>query len=328
MEEYNLQTNYSKEEDLTVDDDGSDSVLNDMTKNLEFSIPSNTLFFLGSSCYVATSIFDLNWLEKNPGYYSYDDDSKNGVDMADDDGTYYDYEYFGFSLYNITSISGASFFVLNAIIDFYQCQYNAKEIDFTTSTYLRGRDILCDYMSAILFGAGALTDVASFLLSAHRQVIAAIIASNIYFLSSIPALINIMNSCQLSSPPHGGLLFSMIGDILFFVGSLIDLGISYISDPDLISVNKTWIYGMSVLSSVLWLVDAMLYLAADCWVFHKNTQPKNDQIDGERQSSPILLRSTRNIGWSASLPSEDESYSAEWDQGDRPESPPRWRSIL
>jgi hypothetical protein len=337
MEKDSLQTAYSIEEDNESDDESAfdepvEALLSDLAENLKFSIPSNVLFFLGSLCYVMISIYDCLWLKHNPNYYnpnyysySYDQNEETSVE------DYYDYGTFKINAYSITSISGALFFVLNAMTDLYQCRCNTQDSQinlcraFSTASSANGvRDILGNYISAILFGSGALTDAVSMSLSTQHQAVAGIISSHIYFLSSIPALSNVMNSCPFSSAPPG-IRFSMIGDLLFFIGSLIDVLISYINDPKLIQVNRNWIYGTSFLSSSLWLIDAILYLVGDYWVhrYHVNSQGERDENeDGENSS--VLLRSSRRIGWSSSLPPEDEDCSNTLVHRDMDHSPPRW----
>ena len=324
VEEGPLQTAYSIEEES--DEDSIESLLSDWVEGLKFSIPSNSLFFLGSLCYVWMSIHDWLWLKHNPDYYN-DDPSSEEASSATDDYSYY-YSY-GINAYKITGILGSLCFILNVLTDLYRCRCDSKEINFSLSAVLSGesesRDLLRDCISATLFGSGALTDIVSTSLSAHHQATAGIISSHIYFLSSIPALINLVNSCPISSSPTG-ILLSLIGDLLFFIGSSIDVGISYISDPELLRVNRDWIYGSSFFSSFLWLIDAILYLAADYWIFHYHDKlySTQDQPNGNGDNSSVELRSSLQVGWSSFSPGDGDNSDTLLVQGGRDNSPPRW----
>jgi hypothetical protein len=84
-----------------------------------------------------------------------------------------------------------------------------------------------------------------------------------------------------------------VGDLLFLAGSLIDVMCSYINLDSTAAISD-WFF---LLSAVLWLIDAIFYVAADWIAFHEDDEddtplvvPLNDSSDRSQRSSGISLK--------------------------------------
>ena len=113
----------------------------------------------------------------------------------------------------------------------------------------------------LAFGCASAIDVAA--RHIQNTIIGANISvatSHIYLLSAIIALWGTTFSCP--SIPVGLTLF---GDILFALGSVIDVVLSYVQDGE-IHFHKMLDDRWWCLSSALWLIDAWLYFLSDITV--------------------------------------------------------------
>lgn len=229
-------------EDFPETDDSSESSSESIYefKDFMFVVLSNCMFFIGSSCYVTTAHWDLKWYI--------------GVQNSDDDYyKYYDFsiKHFEMSTYTAIVIFGATLLIFNATLDLTVCLNRAKSYEVSVFH----RDIFSDILSAVAFGLAASIDFVTTFLTGnvvHLITTTSIVSAHIYLLSAIFSLWGTpLCKCYTS---EGRL--SLIGDWLFLVGSLIDVIISYISDPALIKVNDIILYRSSVFSSFLWLTDA------------------------------------------------------------------------
>ncbi len=246
------------------------SSLSEVEYDLKYSLPSNVMFLLGSSCSVALSVIDLRWNAK----------------WGDDDYYYWEYYYAHpelfvsaarslfpwFSWYYFLSIGGAILFILNAGIDLFRCHRISKieEISIFDKN-LRG-----DTYAAILFGMAATLDLRGSLISSSESGgidgFMWLLSSHLYLFSALSTLSSMNYRC--GSIP---LSLNLIGDILFMIATLIDVSISYISDPDIVFETQHVLLRFGLLSSVLWLLDAILYIAANVIVLCM-TKQKNDAV--------------------------------------------------
>jgi hypothetical protein len=126
-------------------------------------------------------------------------------------------------------------------------------------------------MIGLTFGTGAAFDLAGGLIVDSLEPLSdmlSMIACHIYLLNALLLTMPIFSSCSLRKPfpninelchCHGAKL-EYIGDLLFLIGSIIDVMLSYwnLEFSGLNLVN----YGF-LLSAVLWLIDAIFYIAAD-----------------------------------------------------------------
>lgn len=203
---------------------------------------------------------------------NYDDD----YDDDYDDGYYVGRKYYA---YSVISFIGALVFVFNATWDMYWCFGRQKEREENIKKGCESDDEeeneawraeeRRNFMSALAFGvAGSIDLVVSFCI--QKESIAAnlsIASAHIYLLSAIMSLRASTSSCN-SIPTT----LTRGGEVLFALGSIIDVVISYISDPKLSRLNDHVLAEWAYTSSILWVTDAWLYLLADAtifWYYHK-----------------------------------------------------------
>lgn len=242
---------------------------------LYFSIPSNLLFLLGSICYTIVSALDLEWEEADE--LDPDDDGDNDDDSEIDAA---------FDYYKFLCLVGASLFVLNAIVDMTQCLF-LQRIS-RSKGYFCHQELIACASSAFLFGCAALLDLMTsvsvniFSISGSDTGAISIASAHLYLVSACCAMAN-----SRIGYSNNFEMMSFVGDAMFLVGSFIDVVISYISDPDIIASNQHVLLRLGMVSSVLWLIDAMFYLVADIF-FYKFETPVGVS-DEETVRSPLLL---------------------------------------
>jgi hypothetical protein len=259
------------------DDTSSQSECSEMEDDIKFSLPSNVLFFFGSFCGVTLSVLDLQW----------------NLKWGDDDYYYYEYYYSHynastkslknkFSLYSCLSIGGAGLLILNAGLDLYRCLCTSKRDHMS----LCGGDLRGDTCAAILFGIAATIDLRGALSSTGGpggvNGVMWLLSSHLYLFSALSAMTSINYKCD-SKP----VVLNLVGDVMFLIGSLIDVVISYISDPDIISESQNVLLRLALLSSVLWLTDAMLYISANFLVWNRRRQ--KNKFQGEMIATGLIV---------------------------------------
>lgn len=122
------------------------------------------------------------------------------------------------------------------------------------------------------FVAALFTDRASVYSTAfndmgvHLYLLNAVLLTWPIFLST-PCTLRIFFQSDKSKSCCRGDSLEYCGDLLFLIGSVIDLILSY---WDLETKNKTIVNWFHVLSAILWLIDAVFYIAADCLAIHDN----------------------------------------------------------
>ncbi len=210
------------------------------SKEFMIEVLSNLMFLVGSSFYLTTSAMDWKWamfLENvDDDYYDYDDDAV----------------YFELDSYTYISIFGAVLMILNALLDLSQCIRRANTSGIISILH---RDILSNFLAACTFGFAGTMDLWLCFLSGNvlntmnRSYIA---SANLYLLSAVLSLCG-KPMCRCSKADG---VLNLIGDWLFLKGSLIDVGVSFVSDPEIMNINSQMLSGLGLFSSFLWLVDA------------------------------------------------------------------------
>ena len=266
-----LHSNLEEPQPRNNDDDDENSIESlEYEKNvlLKFSFPSNIFFLIGSACYIILSVMDFKWAD----YYS-------------DDGYYYKYvsneeEEVSSKIdyYSCLSILGSVLFFMNATIDMSLCFYHVKT-DETNELTLWHKELRVDSSSAFFFGCGALMDLSRALASppeepnADASGMLDIVSSHLYFFSAVCAMTGLTFDRK-----NKVAMLNLTGDVMFMVGSLIDIIVSYISDPDIVTANYHIFLRLWLFSSVLWFVDAALYLLANC-LFWNQIKNSDDEVD-------------------------------------------------
>jgi len=259
----------------------------EIRKDLRFSIPSNVVFFVGSILYLILSVIDFQYGDYYYGEYYHGDyydnqmDSITNVDgstanitsavvdgMDNESDTGATSDTIKIDSYTMLSIAAASAFILNAIIDFCRCVHYRHTNSKVHSLW--HEDIRADVITAILFGIAACIDlwgaiiygISAYTDTSEKLIArATLVSTQVYLLSAIAAIMGLDWKCKSLV-----LLLAITGDILFLIGSIIDVVISYlyVIPAAVQSVDPVLLLKLSLVSSTLWLVDSILYLWSDC----------------------------------------------------------------
>lgn len=230
------------------------------------AVHSNLCFLFGSMISTILSIMDMR------SYHSDQETAGKDEEQGDDGYYYYNFYYnhgISIGLYTNLSVLSAILLCLNAYKDWNIAIENP-------SMRKRSRVISSwntDACGAVCFGIAAIIDflnafpalVKMDILSIKRDstlevfnASVSVASSHFYFFSALFAFGKIQPSCNDTSTTT-----YFVGDILFLLGSTSDLITSYISDPVIIEANKGLLLDLWLMSSVLWLIDACLYLLGD-----------------------------------------------------------------
>eukprot|EP00979_Chaetoceros_neogracilis_P002607 scaffold435_cov275-Chaetoceros_neogracile.AAC.59 len=165
---------------------------------LVFSVPSNTMFLLGSLCYVMLSVVDLlEWEKSN----SLDDDASS-ISIFD-------------HFYTNVGIIGALLLILNVAIDICRC-FN---LYVTSQLSLCHEDLRADISSAFFFGCAAFVDLWVALPSHHSVRFDAdlgVISAHLYFFSAVCAMTGLAYD-----PSNTVVMLNFKGDIMFMIQILL-----------------------------------------------------------------------------------------------------------
>lgn len=201
---------------------------------------SNAFFVLGSLFYVWYSISDVI-------------DTYNEDDSADDDTANDTW------CYKALRSAGALFYLANSIVDL---RVSIVEIQGNIGSGRFGDDPSWEVGVACTFGLAAICDLIGELIWdedwPEPGYAAGSAAVHVYLLNAL--LVISGRIPRFSSLPKA---LMSAGDILFLVGSVIDVLISYIDNP---KTPPSW-FGLiawsALFSSLLWFTDSILYVLAE-----------------------------------------------------------------
>jgi hypothetical protein len=191
---------------------------------------SNVFFLAGSGFYVWIAVWDL----KSPL-----------VDTSlqeEDDSLILNRTW---SLYDVVTIAAPFMYILNAIMEFQAAVIEKMHWELAVAVIF-GMAALMDMVGTLFYGSGSYRlDNLPFCMAVHFYLIQAILA--------------IWQGCsvfenQIASALQQG------GYLLFLIGSIIDVAISYMDASLDMHPRRMQIWSM--VSSLLWLIDAILYLVA------------------------------------------------------------------
>jgi hypothetical protein len=239
-----------------------------------YNIAADCLFFLGSICFFVTASWNF--------YYSITDSlAATETEVAD--------------WVTILSILGPLIYFLNAIVEIslvascVRCtSTNTIQSPASSNTsfqhsraaerYLTNpqhdSSTVWDLISNIFFAIAAATD---FAVVVHRQISSSLISTvessfdlrlvsvYWYFFSGLTAVFGFKLSC---SPTYRLLLGT--GDVLFLIGCVIDVILVHVARK--IAGNAEEIYSFLFVSSLLWLVNSILYIVADLMAHGKKNK--------------------------------------------------------
>jgi hypothetical protein len=208
--------------------DAALSELDDIDKT--YNIVSDTLFFLGSVCYLTVT----DWRSHYP---------VGSVDTAS---------------ISFISLLGPLLYLFNANVEICWAIHNMRRHHGES---IRRREATWDLFSNLFFGLGAIIDVAMAVNHRIRPGDAVMetdlrsLSVLVYFMSGVVSIAGFNPSCLSCYQFLIG-----TGDVLFLTGSISDLCLSVItrgiSNAD--TINSFWL-----ISATLWLVNSILYLLAD-----------------------------------------------------------------
>ena len=227
----------------------------------KWGIASNALFLIGSVLQIIPAIWDLRVCRL------YGDDDNAADDDDDESWTVSDYAHY------YMATAGAMMYILNALADLAQ----ARSEQSPPAGRLHAGGGRWEVWAALSFGAGAVLEFACYAVLGDDEegpayVATMIVSMHIYLLSGILALRgqglrcrSCAGRCSSSSALVG--LFMEGGAFLFLLGCLIDVSLSWLSNPQLLALSPTILAWGNLASTLTWLLDAVLYVSADCILY-------------------------------------------------------------
>lgn len=270
-------TDYFTEADVDVSLESPNVEDGEDLDGIKKAVHSNLCFLFGSMISTILSIMDMK------SYHS-DQDPPAGRDEGQGDDGYYYYNFYynhgiSIGLYTKLSVFSAILLCLNAYKD-WNIAIETPSLRKKTTRVISSWNT--DAFGAVCFGIAAMIDFLNAfpvllkmdILSIKRDstlevfnASVSVASSHFYFFSALFAFGKIQPSCDDKSTTS-----YFVGDVLFLLGSTSDLITSYISDPVIIEANKGLLLDLWLMSSVLWLIDACLYLLGDYfWWIAENT---------------------------------------------------------
>jgi hypothetical protein len=252
---------------------------------------SNAFFFIGSLIYVWVACWNISRLRNDTSNIP-----SPGMDSTVDN------KFFGgfgdVSLYYVVSVLAPLNYVVDAVLQL-------ADLPIAESGHLQkgfhDKPIL-EVGVQLTFGAAAVCDLMSSLIyreespsSSYDFTIAAV---HWYLVNGILMLSAKQLSCRSRSTR-----LSLIGDVLFLIGSVIDVFLSYFFNTRtseaiwrLVSIGK-------VVTTLLWLIDSILYILANIYEEEDDDEEEQDDDEvykeddylDEEISLPLVVVSDANI---------------------------------
>lgn len=249
----------------------SEHMFIEAVRKLKFSIPSNLFFLCGGLCFLISAYRDLLELDQNSRQI------RSSSFMIS-----WNLIYFGSSNRNLALeaslnvyiiVVGSVFYIFNSFVDFVQCIHFVKRSPDQIN--LLHRSIRSSTLAASFFGVAAFIDFVGCFshgesYDANRI---AILTSTLYLFSAISSISGLAWDFS-----NAALILGFMGEFLFVLGSILDCLTSYVSDPDIIHLSKEDVHRLAFISSVLWVVDAILYLAADAYILRRTYRNRDFNI--------------------------------------------------
>jgi hypothetical protein len=248
----------------------------------QYSQVSNFCFFVGSILYVWTSTISVIDAYRYYDDYEGDDDG----DGTDDDET--ESEPF-WTAYKLLASAAAAAYLANSLID---GRVALGEVQGKVGRSRFGDDPRWEIGVAVTFGVAALCDFLSELIwnddDQWPGYAAGCAAVDIYLLNAVLVLLG--RRPRFRSLPE---TLMSAGDILFLVGSVIDVTIAFVDNPNAPSSRTIEIAWCSFSSSALWFIDSLLYILADFVSDNDDDYSSVDSDDSEElQEEELEIAST------------------------------------
>lgn len=248
---------------------------------------STFFFFSGSIFYLVTSIWNIVDAYRDAAEEEgYDDDEESqGEDY---------YEPF-WNFYKLVSSLGATMYLANALVDG-RVAFGEIRGQVDAGGRFEGVSPKVEIAAATTFGVAALCDLVSELIWYDKHAwpgyFAGCAAVDIYLVNAILVL-------SARKPTFKSLPETMMsaGDILFLIGSIIDVLISLIDNPRAPSSRFIEIAWSSFVSAALWFIDSLLYIVAD----HLSLCDDYSSVDSYASLEEELEISSASVTGSADL---------------------------
>ena len=213
-----------------------------LEKPVIWGILSNFLFLFGSVLQISTAIWDLKDVDDDSSDYAYDDDAT--AEWTPSDFTYY-----------YLTVGGATMYVLNAVADLVQ-------------TCSEGGDNCWEIGAALSFGVGAVLELSCYTIfgsdeTSPSYVTTMIVSMHVYLLSGILGGPICCCYCQPHRSPES-LFIKRVSAFLFLLGALIDVTLSWLSDPAVLTLSQSALAWGNLTSTLTWLLAAILCVKVDC----------------------------------------------------------------
>ena len=256
----------------------SDWSLEGDRNEMKQSLISNAFFFLGSSTQTVLGIYELRSLYDDESGEDDDDADADDDETSNDEWTRQDYILY------ILGITGTGMYVLNAVNDFVQAKASER-----SGRGRFGGHPKHELWAAILFGFAAVLETITsifwtddrpspleanlYMISMHIYFVSGVLSLTVQGLSCSSWCRTVWScSCCKSSRAMAKLLISL-GGIFFLIGCTVDVVMSYLYDPAVANISPTVLAAANLSSSVLWFVDSLLYIAADCMIYSLFRRP-------------------------------------------------------
>jgi hypothetical protein len=229
-------------------DDASLADLDDIDKT--YNITSDTLFFLGSVCYLVVA----DWR------------ASHHVGIVDT------------TWVATVALVGPTLYVCNANVEICWAIHNMRRHHGES---VRRREATWDLFSNLFFGFGAVFDLVA---AVYYRILPGDITLEsdlrsfsviVYFMSGLVSVAGFNFSCSSCYQILIG-----TGDILFLTGSISDLVLTVVTHglSSSARINKFWL-----ISASLWLVNSILYLVADLLAYIKWKKTKGRWINASAE---------------------------------------------
>lgn len=300
-----LRTNDSVAQEFLDEEESSEDNSNGFA--LYYRI-ANASFFIGSILYVWQAIWNL----------MYDYKWYGGNDEGNDEDAEYDDDYVEpfWSFYKVLSMIAALMYVANALVD---GRVAVSEMRGKVGSGRFGDDPRWEIGVAVTFGVAALCDFLSELIATDDNewpsYAAGCAAVDIYLLNAV--LVVSGRRPQFTSLPK---TLMSSGDILFMIGSIIDVTISFVNDPKVPTSRYIGLAWFSFASAALWFIDSILYILAD-YLSDDDDYSSIGSEDSQASRAELEIASTLTPGGSLdSVTMDDGNDSRRLKHRTRPEA--------
>jgi hypothetical protein len=226
---------------------------------------SNILFLTGSLLFLWIALWNgMENAEENTGNSSaiIEDDDDLPLNILAWDG------------YQMLSAAAPFCFLLDAVVDM-RYAFQLVRQDHAPSRF--GEDPRWEIGTSLLFGAAATCDFFAAVVVRDEDTLTNYVPSSLavhlYMLMAIFALWGRNVQGQTYA-----MRWYQSADILFLLGSVIDVTLSYFQMPGIDSELETILQRWSVVSATLWLVNSILYILADTCLFKIQRRELNARV--------------------------------------------------